>query len=59
MSNPIKIDAEPVLAEQVRILLGRLADAEGRAAQAQAAANVLASRLAELEAAAAPPEAQE
>jgi hypothetical protein len=44
--EPIKLDAEQVLAEQVRILLGRLMDAESRAARAEAAANVLAARLA-------------
>lgn len=47
MSEGIKLDAEPVLAEQVRILAARLADAELRASQAQAAANVLAAKLAE------------
>jgi hypothetical protein len=48
MSNPIKLEAEQVLAEQVRILTARLADAELRASQAQAAANILAAKLSEL-----------
>jgi hypothetical protein len=47
MSEPIQLNAEKFLAEQVRILSIKLADAETRAAQAQAAANILAAMLAE------------
>lgn len=49
MTTPVKLEAESVLAEQVRVLATRLADAELRASQAQAAANLLAARLSEAE----------
>jgi hypothetical protein len=49
MSEPIQLNAEQVLQEQVRILAGRIAQEAANAAGAQAAANVLAARVAELE----------